>query len=208
MIENIPLPDDLLFNIGSERVDFAIKPRHAQPVSKSVLRVVFGIIWLAFIIVPILLFFGPGFRGNDVQMVINGVTETFSRDNIKPFIFLFVFFAIFIIIGLSLVISGILLFFKSGDYFAATPSRLIQYRKGNIKSVDWEQFSGNINVRVRENYGNITMELRTGRMVSSKSGNRYIPDIIYISGVRDIREIEQICRKRIKENDPTKAVTT
>jgi hypothetical protein len=46
--------------------------------------------------------------------------------------------------------------------------------------------------------------MRTGRMVSRKNGPaRYVPDIIYISGILNVFEVEKICRKRIKENDPT-----
>ncbi|WP_100432640.1 hypothetical protein [Flavobacterium sp. 1] len=53
----------------------------------------------------------------------------------------------------------------------------------------------------------LSMELRTGKMVSQKDkSDKYVPDILYISGVPDILEIEKICRNRIKENDPTPAV--
>jgi hypothetical protein len=48
--------------------------------------------------------------------------------------------------------------------------------------------------------------MRTGKMVSSKSGpDRYVPDVVYLSGIPNVSEIEQICRRRIKENDPTPA---
>jgi hypothetical protein len=40
-------------------------------------------------------------------------------------------------------------------------------------------------------------------MVSGKGGSRYVPDITYIAGIPDAYEIEKICQKRIKENDPT-----
>jgi len=50
--------------------------------------------------------------------------------------------------------------------------------------------------------------MRTGRMVSSKgSSDRFVPDVFYMTGIPDIHEIEQICRKRIRENDPTPAKT-
>jgi hypothetical protein len=46
--------------------------------------------------------------------------------------------------------------------------------------------------------------MRTGKMVNSKnSGSRYVPNTIYLTGIENVYEIEQICRKRIKENDPT-----
>jgi hypothetical protein len=46
--------------------------------------------------------------------------------------------------------------------------------------------------------------MRAGRMVSRKNdSDRYIPDVIYISEIQNVFEIEQVIRKRIKENDPT-----
>ena len=55
--------------------------------------------------------------------------------------------------------------------------------------------------------GNITLQLRTGKMVSRKNGPaQFVPDIVYISGIKDeVLEVEKICRKRIKENDPKPA---
>jgi hypothetical protein len=53
--------------------------------------------------------------------------------------------------------------------------------------------------------GTITLEMRTGYK-SLGFGNRYVPNIVYISGVPGVYEIEQILRKRIKEHDPTPVV--
>ncbi len=81
---------------------------------------------------------------------------------------------------------------------------MISYENKSVRSIDWEQFSGDIEVSGDEFNGNLTLQMRTGKMVSSKnSGSRYVPDTIYISGIPSVYEIEQICRKRIKENDPT-----
>jgi len=50
--------------------------------------------------------------------------------------------------------------------------------------------------------------MRTGKMVSRKNGpDRYVPDVIYISEIPYVFEIEKICRARIKENDPTPPTT-
>jgi hypothetical protein len=35
---------------------------------------------------------------------------------------------------------------KKGGYFVGTQVRLIHYQKGIIRSIDWEQFSGDIEV--------------------------------------------------------------
>ena len=86
--------------------------------------------------------------------------------------------------------------------------RLIHYHKGNIRSIDWEQFSGDIELSGNNQKGNISLQMRTGRMVSRKNGpDRYVPDVIYISKIPNVFEIEKICRKRIKENDPTPPTT-
>jgi hypothetical protein len=104
--------------------------------------------------------------------------------------------------------GGIYLMFKKGGYFVGTPTRFISFQKGKYRSVDWEQFSGDIQVTGDDQKGHITLGMRTGKMVSSKNGpDRYVPDELYISGIPDVFEIEQICRKRIKENDPTPSAT-
>jgi len=55
--------------------------------------------------------------------------------------------------------------------------------------------------------GNLSLELRTGKMQSRKNGpSRFVPDIIHIAEVKDVLSIEKKCRIRIKENDPTPAI--
>lgn len=99
---------------------------------------------------------------------------------------------------------GIYSLLKKGGYFIATPLRLITFQNGTVRSIDWEQFSGDIEINGNEFEGNLALQMRTGRMISSKnSGSRYVPDTIYLTGIPNVFEIEQICRKRIKENDPT-----
>ena len=46
---------------------------------------------------------------------------------------------------------------------------------------DWDQFSGNIKIKRKNNIlGNLELELRTGKMSSNNNSNRFVPDIIYI----------------------------
>ena len=97
--------------------------------------------------------------------------------------------------------------FRKGGYYVGTPTRLIVFEKKGFRTVDWEQFSGDIAVSGNDQKGNISLGLRTGRMAGSKSGSdRYVPDTLYISGISDVFEVEKICRRRIKENDPTPPV--
>ena len=64
-------------------------------------------------------------------------------------------------------------------------------------------------MEINNKKGDISLQLRTGKMVRRKnSSDEYVPDIVYISGVTNVLMIEKICRKRIKENDPTPANIT
>jgi hypothetical protein len=202
MIEQISLPEELNISLGSESRDFAVRGRRAKPVGSSLSQIIFGVVWLGFILFFISFFFDSFSLGGFKQIIseINAANEGSTQ---KPGVFMIVFFGIFISIGFYTLLGGVFSLLKSGGYFVGTPTRLVRFRKGKMMSADWEQFTGNIEVKGSNKRGSILLEMRTGHMTSGKGGSRYVPDFVYISGVPDIYEIEQICRKRIKENDPT-----
>jgi len=73
-----------------------------------------------------------------------------------------------------------------------------------MRSIDWEQFSGDITLSGDNEKGSVSLQMRTGKMVRRKNGpDRYVPEVIYLTKIPYALEIEKICRKRIKENDPT-----
>ena len=209
MLENIALPPDLSVIIGSETKDFAVKANRAHPGKKSLFFILFGTCWLAFTCIFFVAFLGPIFQGKEVHFTVNDVPSVAAGPgNLRPIFVPALVIGLFILIGLVMLGIGLYLLFKKGGYFVGTPTRLVSYRKGNYRSVDWEQFSGDIEVSSNSQKGNITLGMRTGRMVSSKNGpDRYVPDMYFISGISDVFEIEKICRKRIKENDPTPPAT-
>jgi hypothetical protein len=127
--------------------------------------------------------------------------------NLKAAIVPAIIIGVFVLVGILMMAAGLISMFKKGGLFVGTPTRLIHYRNGTLRSIDWEQFSGDIEVSGNEEKGNITLGMRTGRMVSKKSGDQYVPDTIYISAISDVFTVEKICRQRIKENDPTPVQT-
>ena len=164
--------------------------------------IAFGTVWTALSSIIGMAFFGPLFKGESVNFKVNGVTTTVNSDNLQPMLVPALFMGAFVLIGIGILSRGFYLIFQKGGHFAGTANRLIRYHKGNINSYDWEQFSGNMEINNKR--GDISMQLRTGKMVSNRnSPDKFVPDIIYISGVPDILDIEKICRKRIKENNPT-----
>lgn len=208
MIEDIILPPELINAIGSEPRDFAIKAKRSQPPKVSLALIIFGAVWLGFTSIFVIAFLGPLFQGNEVHFLANDVPTVAGPGNLKPILVPALILGLFVFVGLIMLASGLYMLFKKGGYFVGTPTRLISFRNGSYRSIDWEQFSGDIEVTGNTKKGNITLGLRSGKMVSSKnSPDRYVPDTLYISGIENANEIEQKCRRRIKENDPTPATS-
>jgi len=206
-MENIALPQELSSSLSSENKDFAVKAGRAQPLKKSISLILFGTVWTAFTSIFVFAFLSPLFQGKEVRFESNGVPTVASPDNLGPIIIPAIIIGVFVLVGIGMLSWGIYSIFKKGGYFVGTPTRLVHFQNGNTRSIDWEQFSGDIEVSGDAQKGNISLQMRTGRMVSRKNGpDRYVPDVIYISEIPNVFEIEQICRRRIKENDPTPAI--
>jgi hypothetical protein len=205
MIENISIPEELMINLGSESKEFAVKGKRANPPGRSISEIFFSIIWLGLTGFFISLFLGPLLQGDIIQGISDSIKESKAQGG-QSILFPIILLGVFVAIGLFTFIKALIVIFRKGGYFVGTPTRLAYYKKGEMRSFDWEQFTGNITVRGTNKRGNITLEMRTGYMVRSKGGSRYVPNEVFISGIPDVYEIEQICRKRIKENDPTPSV--
>jgi hypothetical protein len=202
MIEYISLPQDLIFTIGSETKDFAVKAKRKESLGTALFRLVVAIFWL-FISVPLALSFSADL--NRINFASNEFLTAASFIDLFRALFPF----IFVLVGIGVLGWSISSLFGKGGYFVGTPTRLVSYRKGKIRSVDWKQFSGDIKVSGNAENGNIHLQLITGRMVSSNHGRRhgprrqrYVPDVIHMIGIPNALEIEKICRKRMDENTP------
>ncbi|HLO57749.1 MAG TPA: hypothetical protein VK179_03350 [Bacteroidales bacterium] len=206
MIGDPILPDSLVSNIGNEPIDFSVKARRAQPLRNSLGLLIFGIVWLAFTSLFVIAFLGPLFQGREVHFEANHVPVVASPDNLKPVTMPSIILGIFVLVGVLMMVGGLVGMFKKGGYFVGTPKRIVHFFRGTIRSIDWEQFSGDIEVSGNPAKGSITLGMRTGRMVSRKGGDRYVPDTLYISEIQDVFNVEKICRQRIKENDPTPVI--
>ncbi|NMC39123.1 MAG: hypothetical protein GYA41_12440 [Bacteroidales bacterium] len=204
MIDDTTLPPELISAIGSEPRDFIVKAKRSQPAKVSLAILIFGAVWLGFSSIFVFLFLGPVFQGKEVHFLTNDVPTVAGPGNLKPLIGPALIIGLFVLIGIIMLLVGFRMLLKKGGYFVGTPTRLISFRNGSYRSIDWEQFSGDIEVSGNIKRGNLTLGMRSGKMVSSKNGpDRYVPDTLFISGIENVSEIEQLCRRRIKENDPT-----
>lgn len=204
MIKSTSLPDNVNVAIGSENTDFAVKASRVEPFKKSLSLALYGLAITIFIGIVTFAFLGPLFKGEEVHFQANGVATVAGPDNLKPIIVPTFLITIFVLVGGGMFIRGIYMLFKKGGYFVGTPTRLVQELNGTLRSINWEQFSGDIEVKGTAQEGDISLKMRTGTVMRTRSGKEtHIPDVIYLAGIPNVFEIEQICRKRIKENDPT-----
>ena len=198
------LPPELESAVGTEKIDFSVLSKRNKPIGQSIGMILFGTFWSAFTSIFVIAFFGPLLKGGEVHFEVNDVPTVGSLENFQPMLVPSLVIGLFVLIGIGIMFWGFYSLFQKGGCFVGTASRLLRYNKGIIYSFDWEQFSGNMVINNKK--GNISLQLRTGKMVNSKnSSDKYVPDIVYISGVTNVLMIEKICRKRIKENDPTPA---
>lgn len=203
-MENATIPYELAASVSTEAQDFSVKAGRAQPFNKSLSLLFFGLIWTTFSALITVLFLSPLFKGEEVHFKTNGVPTVASLDNLGPILMPAGVLMIFVITGVGMLSWCVYSFFKEGGYFVGTPTRLVHFQNGTIRSIDWEQFSGDIQVSGSAQKGDLTLQMRTGRMVNKKHGkDQYVPDVIYISEIPNVYEVEKICRKRIKENDPS-----
>ncbi|QQR83062.1 hypothetical protein IPJ72_04560 [Candidatus Peregrinibacteria bacterium] len=180
-MQSTELPAELLTSIGSESQDFSVKTSRAYPLKKSLFLLLFGGAWMAFVSVFFGIFLGPLLAGETVHFTVNEVPTVASLENLKPAFPLLIIMGIFALVGIAMLGWGIFMALKKGGYFVGTPTRLIHYQRGKIRSIDWEQFSGDVEVSGDAQKGSISMPMRTGRMVSQKTPLLVMCRITFIS---------------------------
>lgn len=202
MNDRSSLPSELTSALGSENTDFIVKAAKVHPKNKSIKGLIFSAAWIGFTSIFAAVFIGPVLLGREVSFELNGVPTTASPDNLEPLLFPGAMIALFGAIGLAILVGSIVMLTKRGGWFVGTPDRLISFRKGTLRSIDWQQFSGDITVTGNDQKGDVLLGMRTGVKVNDKNRtDSYIPEKIYLVGIEDAQEIGRLCRERIEEHD-------
>lgn len=194
------IPPEINNVLAGESSDFIIKASRTVPLKKSLYLLGFGIFWLAFISIFGISFLGPLLKGEEVSFELNNVPTVAGSDNLGPLIFPTIFVGLFVLIGLGITGYGVYSLLSTGAWYIGTSRGLVIYQKNKTRTIDWEEFSGSIEVSGTQEKGSITLQMRTGQ---TNSHGKYVPDAVYLAGIQNAFQIEQMLRKRIKENDPT-----
>lgn len=194
------LPIDLKKQIENEKIDFSLKAKRNYPRSKSLTGLLFGLVWSGFISIFVIVFFGPLFKNEEVHFKSNGEDVTASLEDLSELLVPGLIIGLFVIIGIVIIVYSFISLFQKGGHFVGTETRMIHYRNGKTIITDWEQFNGNVKINAKNNFGDLEYELRTGKMEKRKNAeDKFIPNIIYISGIENVYEIEKNAESELKK---------
>ena len=175
------IPTELRNIIDSEQTDFIVKSSRNYPKKKGITLLFFSLFWNAFVSIFVIAFIVPVLFGKEVNFKANGVPTTGSLENWEPILVPSLIIGLFVLVGIGMLIWALIQLLQKGGYFVGTETRLIKYRNGTITVKDWEQFSGNIQMKNKSNLGDLELELRTGKMKSrDKGSDRFVPDLSLI----------------------------
>ncbi|GET45441.1 hypothetical protein [Capnocytophaga felis] len=108
---------------------------------------------------------------------------------------LLAFGILFSLVGVLFFVSVIHLTFSEGGYFVGTPTRLIHYKKGDVKIYMWELFTDEIKVDIDKKY--IRLILKIGKYERKDKTEVFVPDKIEIISAENVSKIEKVARERI-----------
>jgi hypothetical protein len=185
--------------LDSEKVDFFVRSERneSKNISLSKIYVSIGVTLIASLILM---------ESMGMAEVVTKKTKPTIDDFQKIILPIFVSF---VLIAGSIVtaIKAFISLNKTGGQYVGTADKLYHYSDTKLQTYFWKEFTGNIEIDSKK--GEISMTLRYGTsMDDPKNANRITPDTVFLSGLPNVFEIEKICRKRIKENDPTVALNS
>lgn len=189
-MENTSLPIKMENIISWEEKIFSLKAWREKPLSTWVSLIVFWIIWSIFIWVFAFMFLGSMI--NTETVIVNWITK--APEDVD-FTFVIAVVWAFSLVWIWMIIYGIYGIMKKWWYFVWTQSRLVYYNKQELKSVAWDEFTKNLQVK----WTNVILELKSWFIVNSSDGRteRFVHHMMYISSIPNAIEIWEIIRKQI-----------
>ncbi len=205
-------PEINQFLDSGERVEFAVYSKRVTPLSYTLAGLFFTFIWLSITGTVGFGFLSPWFLNESANFTKNGAPVTVGPGNWSGLLLPALIVGVFAVIGVSALCLIVYSFFSKGGWFVGTSKRLMQYRKGKVTSTNWDQFTGNFEMKGSPEKGNLMLELKTGitttqnsQTFNGVSRQKYTPNRIMIIGIPNVFEIGKMCKARMEES---KSATT
>jgi len=187
---NIIIPEELENIVSQEEKLFILKAGREKPLSTWISLIVFWFIWTIFIWVFTFMFIGDIL--NQKTIILNWVEQYTKETDVTFTLSLLWAFSLIWVWIWAYWVYGVL---QKWWYFIATPNKLVYYNKQELKSVAWDEFTKNLQVK----WTNVILELKSWFIVNSSNGRteRFIHHMMYISSIPNAIEIWEIIRKQI-----------
>jgi hypothetical protein len=181
------IPPEIVQIIGREKAEFAVQARRAEPISFSVFFFVVSFVVLA---IASIIFFA-------VVMPSISKSAGFTKSSIGPLIFM----TLLVLAGLLMFSVAIKYIVKKGGIFVGTESHLLHYNSGKLRSIEWKEFTGKIEVEGDNKKGSVTLELRSGRIIKKDKRNKtmevFVPDTLLMCDIDNVFDIYKKCQDKI-----------
>jgi hypothetical protein len=174
--------------IDSEQVLFGVEAKHSDDVKYLGPRIMGGCV-LSFIAFISFLAIGDYINSEDGSILGALVSILFS--------FALISWAVYVIKNIFRIYR------KKGNYFIATPTRLIVMCEDKIQIFHWREFTGEIKLFGKKgNKDKIFLFLERKIMsewVPEGNAQQPVNDFIYMAGVKDAEMIEKLCKEQINK---------
>lgn len=199
------IPKEIEKTLNGETPEFVVVSSRAFPRKGATILFGIGLFAILIMILFSLAFFFPLLTGQEVNFEVNGTPTTASMNNLGPAIVPACIIGIFSLISIGFTIASLIMIFSKGGIFVGTEKRLISYRKKELISTEWNQFTSTIEIQGDNKKGDIVFTMKTGYSVDQDGNQKqFSPDKKYICGVSEAYDLNQIILNLIKENNTDK----
>ncbi|ATA89217.1 hypothetical protein CGC58_05460 [Capnocytophaga stomatis] len=185
------IPRSLNYVINGENVEFLSFSQRSATWSNVIISFVMGLI-----------FSGVGLFVLNIEMdlfaLLRGEYEEVSIKTLlsESRLPVLIIGSLFSLAGVWVFVSAIFMIFSEGGYFVGTPTRLIHYKKGDVKIYMWELFTDEIKVNIDKNY--IRFTLKIGKYERKDKTEVFVSYKVEIISAENISKIEKVARERIR----------
>ncbi|MFK8265288.1 hypothetical protein [Capnocytophaga cynodegmi] len=186
------IPQSLNYVINGENVEFFSFSRRSATWNNVILSFVMGLIFsvVGVFVLDIemnLFAFLRGEYGEETNII-----ALLSEGRLP----VLVIGSLFSLAGMWVFVSAIFMIFSEGGYFVGTPTRLIHYKKGDVKIYMWELFTDEIKVDIHKSY--IRFTLKIGKYERKDKTEVFVPYKVEVISAENVSKIERVARERIR----------
>ncbi|GIZ15771.1 hypothetical protein [Capnocytophaga catalasegens] len=185
------IPHQLNYIINGENIEFVSFSQRNATWSNTIFSFLMGLIFIVMGIFVLNFEMGLfAFLRGEYDQTTN-IMELISESRLP----VLVIGSLFSLAGMWVSVSAIFMIFSEGGYFVGTPTRLIHYKKGDVRIYVWELFTDEIKVDIDKKH--IRFTLKIGKYERQDKHEVFVPSKIEIVSAENVSKIERVAREQI-----------